>query len=62
MLNMLANTVHLRHCAIESGTQTILRQAVADVLLKAFLTRLLSRATTQDTLIATNSQGRCCQK
>lgn len=50
-LDMLAESFFVWPCEVESDTQVILRQAVADVLLKAFLTKILLRVTTKDTLM-----------
>lgn len=50
-LDMLADSFFVWPCEVENDTQVILRQAVADVLLKAFLTKILLRVTTKDTLM-----------
>lgn len=50
-LDMLADSFFLWPCGVENETRIILRQTVADVLLKAFLTKMLLRIATQDTLM-----------
>jgi hypothetical protein len=50
-LDLLADSFFLWPRGVESDTRSILRQTVADVMLKAFLTTLLLRVTAQDTLM-----------
>lgn len=50
-IDMLADSFFLWPCGVENETRIILRQTVADVLLKAFLTTLLLRIATHDTLM-----------
>ena len=50
-LDMIADSFFLWPFGVESDTQIVLRQTVADVLRKAFLTRLFLRVTTEGALM-----------